>query len=131
MNSVAEDVKDMLVDDDDLDFTFGTNLFMGKEPLKPNECTTIFEVMGYAPQLTYNSAEKYEYPSVQIRVRANNYTEGFALIESIKESLHGRAGETWGGTYYSLIHCMNGPAMLDFDKNGRVRFIINLNLQRR
>jgi len=130
MNSVAEDIKDMLVADDSLSFTFGTNLFIGREPATPNEVTTIFHTMGYTPQMTYGS-EYYEYPSAQIRVRANDYTTGYATIEGIKSSLHGRAGETWNGAYYAVVYCANGPALLDYDDNGRPRFIININLQRR
>ncbi|KKL64285.1 hypothetical protein LCGC14_2166530, partial [marine sediment metagenome] len=45
--------------------------------------------------------------------------------------LHGKAGETWNATLYTVIYCSSGPALLDWDENNRPRFIINFNLQRR
>jgi len=53
------------------------------------------------------------------------------VITNIKNILHGRANETWNGALYTLIRCSSGPALLDYDKNQRVRFIINFYLQRR
>ena len=84
-----------------------------------------------APQLTLDRNEVYEYPTIQIRVRANEYLEGWDVITNIKNILHGRANETWNGALYTLIRCSSGPALLDYDKNQRVRFIINFYLQRR
>ena len=43
MNSVSEDVKDMLEAESDLDLTFATNLFIGKEEKDPDNCVTIFD----------------------------------------------------------------------------------------
>ena len=120
----------MLDADSNLGLTFATNLFYGKEPAKPDTCVTIFDTTGLPMQLTLND-QGYEYPSVQIRVRANNYQTGWALIEGIKNILHGRANETWNGALYTVIYCTSGPALLDWDDNSRPRFIINFNLNRR
>jgi hypothetical protein len=68
---------------------------------------------------------------MQIRVVSNSYVDGWNQIESIKNILHGRANETWGTTFYTLIRCSSGPGLLDFDKNQRVRFVINFDMQRR
>ena len=91
---------------------------------------TIFDTMGRQPGLTLDQ-ELYDYPSIQIRVRDNSYTSGWNLIEAIRTTLHGRGQETWNGTLYSIVYCANGPAMLDIDEQGRVRFIVNFNIQRR
>ena len=131
MNSPSKDIKDMLVAEGSLGLTYATNLFIGKEPTKPKNCVTIFDTAERAPQLTLTKGEDYFYPSVQIRVRNTDYTIGWALIQDIRTSLHGRAQETWNGTLYSVIYCASGPALLDWDENHRVRFIINFNLQRR
>ena len=132
MNNSAEDIKDMLVADTDLSLVFASDLFIAVEPTLPKNCVTIFDTSSRPPQLTLaGKGEDYFYPSVQIRVRNTDYVTGWALIQNIRTSLHGRAQETWNGTLYSVIYCSSGPAMLDWDENSRVRFIINFNIQRR
>jgi len=130
MNASSEDIKDMLVADSSLGLTFATNLFIGKEPIKPTNCVTIFDTYGFAPDLNLIS-QGYERPIVSLRVRDINYMDGFNLAQEIKDSLHGRSHETWNGTLYTVIYCSSGPALLDWDDNGNARFIINFNLQRR
>ena len=130
MNSVSEDVKDMLEDKSELGLVFSENLFIGREPTTPDDCVTLFDTPGSNPQLTLDNAA-YEYPSMQIRVRSNDYSTGYALAEDIKTSLHGQAQETWNGTLYSVIQVSNGPFLLGWDDNDRCLFIINLTMQRR
>jgi hypothetical protein len=129
MNATSEDVKDMLVNDSSLALTFGTNLFIGMEPAKPRDVVTIFDTPGFPPYLGLTDTG-YEYPSVQIRVRSHAYMDGMDIIERIKNSLHGRAQETWNDALYSVIYCSSGPALLDWDENANAIFIINFNLQR-
>ena len=130
MNATSEDIKDMIEAESALSLEFATNLFIGVEPKEPNDTVTIFDTPGGSPALGLTS-QGYEYPSIQIRARNLNYLTGWNLMESIKTLFHGRAQETWNGTLYSVIYVANGPAMLDRDDNGRFRFIINLNIQRR
>lgn len=127
MNSCAEDIRDMI----NTHLTDPFEISIGKEPELPIDIISIFETEGYKPQLTFNRAEKYSYPSVQIRVRATSYTKGWGQIRDIFDSLHGRGGETWNGSYYSLIACAHDPFLLDYDKNQYPRFVLNINLQRR
>jgi hypothetical protein len=120
----------MLEAESSLGLTFATDLFVGKEPATPDNCVTIFDTPGFSPQLTFKKGEDYFYPSIQVRVRNRSYIAGWDLINDIRASFHGRAQETWNGTLYSIIKCSSGPAMLDWDENKRVRFIINFDLQR-
>lgn len=131
MNPSSVDIKDMLEAESSLGLVFTENLFIGQEPAEPYNCVTIFDTVGRAPQLTYKKGENYFYPSIQIRVRNANYLDGWQLINDILLSLHGRAHETWNETLYTVIYCSSGPALLDWDDNRRVRFIINFDLQRR
>ena len=110
---------------------YGKDLFKGIEPSKPINCVTVFDTPGFAPYLSVGGETGYEYPSIQVRVRNNNYTNGWNLIEGIKNSLHGRHQQRWNGTLYSVIYCSSGPALLDWDDNGNPRFIVNFNIQRR
>lgn len=132
MNASAEDIKDMLEAESSLGLTFGTDLFVGREPAKPNNSVTIFDTISRASQLTLSEeGATLHYSSVQLRVRDTSYQNGWDKVMSIHDKLHGRANETWNETLYAVIYCSSGPAMLDWDENNRVRFIINFNLIRR
>lgn len=136
MTRVADDVKDMLEEDSALGLVFGAggNLFINKEPTPPPKRTvTIFSTHGRPPDLTLVGKEggSYYRPSIQIRVRGVDQRQVEDLINDIVDSLHGRGHESWNGTLYTVITCSSGPALLDWDENGLVRFIVNFNLQRR
>ncbi len=131
MNTPSTDIKDMLVADTNLTLVFGTDLFIGREPTTPDECATIFDTSGRENQVTLGMEGNYYYPSIQIRVRSNDYRDGWDLIQNIMISLHGRGQETWNGTLYSIIKQTSGPALLDWDDNNRPRFVVNFDLQRR
>jgi hypothetical protein len=104
---------------------------IGREPNKPDNCVTIFDTPGNPPQQTYIQGEDYFYPSIQIRVRNTSYLNGWDLMNNIKVLLHNRPQETWNGTLYSAIICSQEPALLDWDKNDRARFVTTFNIQRR
>jgi len=131
MNPTSEDIKDLLVEQSSLGLTFKTNLFVGREPDHPNDVVTIFDTPGFGPMLTMTKESRYFYDSIQIRVRSEDYLTGYELALSILDFLHGKSHEEVNETYYSLIQCVNGPALLDWDKNNRARFFINFNVQRR
>lgn len=132
MNASSEDIADMLVADTSLGLTLGTNLFIGREPISPKFCVTVYDTYGSPSQLTLaGQGEDYYYPSAQVRVRHYDYRAGYDLANDILISLHGRAQETWNGTLYSVISNINGVSMLDWDDNGLVRFIVNFDIQRR
>lgn len=143
MNAPSIDVKDILAyikpavsssgaeNENEFGLTFGTNLFVGREPAKPDETVTIFDAVGWPPQLTFDKDEIYERPVVQIRVRSRSYLAGWNMIEKIMRRLHGATQETWNGTLYSVIRCSRVPMLLDWDENSRVRIITSFELQRR
>ena len=130
MNSSANDIKDILVANTALGLVFATNLFVNREPARPDNTVTIFDSYGGLYPLTLDR-QTYEYPSVQIRVRNRIQSEALRIINSIYLSLHGLAHETWNGAVYEVIYCSGGPALLDWDDNDRCRFIINFNIQRK
>ena len=132
MNASAVDIKAMLEyyeNESSSDISLYP-IYIGKEPASPTKTITIFETMGFH-DLTYDKKEVYEKPSVQIRVRSTSYLEGWEVISTIKNLLHGRANETWNGTFYALIVCYSGPGLLDYDKEQSVRFVINFDIHRR
>ena len=130
MNPSSEDIKDVLLDSN-LSLVFGANLFIGKQPNQPDQCVTIYDTPGFAPQMNFNQQERYNYPSIQIRVRAVTYLIGYQVINDIKMILHGVAQQIINETTYTVVQCMGDPSFLEWDEKGRVNFIINFNLQRR
>lgn len=130
MNSPSIDIKAMIQADASVN-TDNFFISIGSEPATPNNVITIYDTGGLPPVLNYNKDEKYEFPAVQIRVRSVDYTTGWQLIERIKNSLHGRAGEVHDDACYTLINTAFGPFQLDVDNNQRMRFVINFNLQRK
>jgi hypothetical protein len=133
MNAPSVDIKQMLEsygESSGISVEFTSDVFIGREPDKPDNCITIFDTGAYSPSLGISSSG-YEYPTIQIRVRNQNYINGWNIIEEIKTALHGVSQQTVNGTLYSVIYCSSGPALLDYDDFNRVRFIINFNVQRR
>ena len=130
MKATSIDIASLLEADPDMGLAVGVNMYIGKEPSTPSQCVTIFDTQGYSPQLNLIS-QGYEYPSVQIRVRAVDFQTAWTIIETIKTKLHGLAQQTINGTLYSVIYCASGPALLDWDDNSRARVICNFNIQRR
>ena len=134
MNAPSYDIVEMIEsygESSGIDLTYGTNLFIGKEPATPKECVTVFDYGGFPPELTFDGASGYEFPSVQIRLRGTKYTTGWNLINSIKDALHGQSHTTVNSTLYTVINCSSGPALLDWDDNGLPRFVCSFNIQRR
>lgn len=131
MNPVAIDVKDMIESDSSLALEYGTDLFISKEPPKPNNCVTLYDTPSYPPESTLKVGEELFNGSLQIRIRNLDYTAGFALAWNILLSLHERAQETWNGTLYTVVKATGEPSLLHRDENDRVLIIINFNLKRR
>jgi len=130
MNPASKDISDILVAGS-LGLTFGSNLFVGREPELPNDCVTIFDTPGFRPEMYFSNEYRYFYPSIQIRVKNTAYLDAWGMINDIKLLLHNRGQETWNGTLYSLIACSIEPALLDWDENNRARFVTTFDIQRR
>jgi len=134
MNSVIEDIKDILVADVSLGLTFGTNLHLYKEPAKPDNVVTIFEGPSIPPIGLLEGKEdtkRYERPSLQLRIRYTDPQEAYNIGLAIAASLHGMSNFVQGDYFYGLISLTNGPTMLDWDDTDRLRVVLNFNVQRR
>jgi hypothetical protein len=134
MNPSSVDVRHILEDYGDssgMNVSFKDNLFIGREPAAPINCVTIYDTPGMPPWIGLGGETGYEYPSIQIRIRNTKYLAGWTLAEEIKTALHGLNQQTWNGTLYSVITCVNGPALLEWDDNGNSIIFMNFNLQRR
>jgi len=130
MNAASYDIANILEAESALGLTIGTNLFIGREPDKIESCVVLFDTPSYRPETSLSAEEYYEYCSLQIRVRSNEYLTAFNTADEIKTFLNGQANITVDEVVYTSILCSTPPALLDWD-NGKVRFIINFEIQRR
>ena len=134
MNAVCEDIKNILEAESSLGLVFNTNLFLYREPAKPDNTVTIFEGPGMPPlsHLGSNEDTKHiERPSIQIRIRYKNADEGFELAYEIQNVLHALIHEVQGSYNYQLITAISSPALIDWDDSNRARIALNFNIQRR
>lgn len=132
MNPVSVDIKDMLLDEEDLGLVFGGNLHIGREPARPDNCLTIYDAPGGGVDLTSRGdRERYYRHEIQVRVRNASYMGAWTLVNAVVDRLHARAGETWNSVFYSLIRASSAPFVLEWDENNRVIFVANFNVQRR
>ena len=137
MKTASEDIKSILnghsftVDGETITFTYGTNLYIAKEPQRPADTITIFDAPGGGIPFQMDETEQHEIGSVQIRIRNTDYIKAMAMAYEIVSVLNGRGNEVIESTYYMYIKCSMGPALLDYDNNSRPRIFINFELKRR
>ncbi|MHA1809369.1 MAG: minor capsid protein [Candidatus Heimdallarchaeaceae archaeon] len=125
MNPPSQDFKDILVDASI--GTFGTDIFIGKEPDSPNACVTLYDTGGFPPQVN----NKLDYPTVQVRIRGEvrGYQNAYAKAENIKDALHAQGNITQGSTKYS-IWCMSDILFIGYDDKDRPLFTVNFRTMR-
>ena len=136
MNASSVDIKYILENWSDLDSDSSNDVTLypitiSREPKTPKNCITIYDINAGPSDYLSLSKDKYEYAAVEIRVRSDNYLDGWSMAEHIKSILDGRANETFNNTYYSLIRCLNGPFLLDYDDNHSPRIVMSFLIQRR
>ncbi len=130
MNPPSEDIADVLVlSSSALSLTLGTDLFVGEEPHNPDNCVTVFDSPGAAPEPGYVLL----YPGVQIRVRGaaiGGYKTAYTLAESIRNVLHALSPQTVNSTKYINVLAEGDILYIGQDKSKRPRFTINFSIMR-
>lgn len=126
MNTPSIDVKDLLVTAGL--GTYGTDLFVSKEPTKPDACVTIYDTSGMPPEAWF----ELDYPGIQVRIRGavNGYIVAMAKAYSIKNALHGVYNTTQGGARYISIIATGEPECIGYDENERAIIVLNFNISR-
>lgn len=124
MNSPAYDIAQILAGISGMGI-FGTDIFTGHEPSSPDNCITIYDTGGFAPDV----AEDYQRPTIQIRVRNKAYNVGYGVIYAIKKELHGTSRQE-GGVNYTGIWVMSDIIPLGYDSNLREIFTCNFRIHR-
>jgi hypothetical protein len=126
MNAPSVDIKDFLVNAGI--GTFGTDLFVSKEPESPNACVTVYDTGGFDAEAAYT----YDRPTVQVRVRGDkqDYSDAFTKAQSVRDELHGKYNETINGTRYVGIWIQGDIFTLGYDANDRPILAVNFRMHR-
>lgn len=134
MNPASKDIADFIDDNTDLGLVLGRDLFYGRLPENPSIAVCVFDNPGDGPSLTLDKAtSNYFHSSISVRVRHNDYVVGWRQIFAITEYLHGLNQQEGidSSSYYGVIKAMNDPQVLYWDKNDRVIFFVNFEIQRK
>lgn len=107
--------------------TIATDIFVWYAPATPDNIITIYDVTISDPEINYT----YDRHSIQIMVRRKpqNQDDSRLLCLRIMNALHGYVGAIGAATYH-LIKVTSGPLDIGEDDKGRLRWTINLEVQR-
>lgn len=125
---LLDDIKDYLVAQNV--GVFGTDLFAGQIPDKPDICVAIFEYGGSPSPLVWNGIP-VETPGLQVRVRNKTYQAGRLTCETVKNKLHGLNSVVLGSTRYLMIRAnQSAPEPMGRDNSGRQEWVINFTVMK-
>ena len=126
MNPPSQDIKDFLVDA--AVGTFGTDLFISKEPTTPAACVTVYDTGGFDP----DAHLVYDKPTVQIRVRGarGGYQAAFAKAQAVRTALRTIFNEVKNGTRYIGVWILGDITAIGDDEEGRPVLVVNARIHR-
>jgi hypothetical protein len=127
MNPLAIDITSIL--EDAGVGTFGTDLFISKEPNSPDNCVTTYSVSGLAqPCVNTPTSEDSEINDFQIRVRNIDYQAAYVVVASVMTALN-KVRITESSTSYE-IWVTALPLDLQRDTTNRCLVVINFSCLR-
>lgn len=101
------------------------SLHLGREPDTPDETVTVYDTGG---GLADPDNGVYQ-PSIQVRVRHNDYRTAADKAEAIRDTLIASAtGFTANGVKYLGAWALSDPTGLGYDEHDRARVVINFDL---
>ncbi len=121
--AITEDVRDLLNDRDIVAWEGGSSsgwpIFIGNEPADPNNVATLFDIPGPSPSPKF----LLDYPRFMVRVRSDDYVQGFNKAEEIKDALNGLPPQTIGDIRYDGIWVVVDTYFLMTDSRNRSIFV--------
>lgn len=114
--------------------SFGTDIFIGKLPDKPDACGVVYEYGGVPPEFGFGAAGvKWETPAVQVVFRGapHDYAGPRAKAETAYRALAAVGGQSLSGTFYHWIHPLQSPALLQRDDAERVSIVFSVLAEKR
>lgn len=131
MNSVCEDIKDVLEDNESLGLVFGTNLFIANIPISPTIMAALYDTSSGNPE-TMLSGDAIQNDSIQVIIRGVVYEDAYALAMAIRDYLVGISNQIYNDTRYLSITHFYGPQQYNgtTDKRGVIELSINFQIKR-
>lgn len=125
MNPPSNDIKEHI--EANSSFVFGTDFFIGTEPIKPDRCLTIYDV----PANDSNPKLPIEEVGIQFRSRSTSYNDAYSIISEMKVLLEGKRSDlTINGSRYFSFMVISQPLYLIRDKEERHMFAMTMYLKR-
>lgn len=121
MANVAVDIKDLLVAEGV--GTFGTDLWIGREPAAGGEAVTIYPSGGQNPNPKWGR----DFPTVKIKISGdvNDYAGGWTKAQEVKDALLGATPQDINGNRYASFRMQGDINFIGYDSNSRPMFTTN------
>ncbi len=104
-----------------------TDIFLGNQPDKPDNCVTLFEYSGDPPDHSRDS--RIDRPGLQVIARNTSYVDGRQKLQQIQNLIDGLNGVTINGTRYISIFANQSPMPLGKDESGRMEWSQNYSVR--
>ena len=109
---------------------FAEDIFVGKQPVSPDQCITVIDSGGFTPESGYT----LDNPTVQILVRGakDAYVSAWNKAQQIKVYLHNysEASPQSDNSRIIGIWAMGDILFIEWDESNRPVFSINFRIQR-
>ena len=121
----STDIKDYI--EANTDYVFGTDMFIGTEPVSPDRCLTLVD----HPGTMTNPKLPIEEVGVQFRTRSASYVEAYSMISDLKVLLEGKREDVVinGSRYFSFM-VFSQPTQLIRDTSERFLFTMGIYCKR-
>jgi hypothetical protein len=105
--------------------TKGTDMFLAVQPDSPDNCLTIYDTGGFAP----DNELPIKDPTIQVISRATDYETAKQEALDVYGELHKLANQTLGDFYIYLIEAMQEPGSIGRDSADRFEISCNYRLK--
>lgn len=92
------------------------------QPAEPHTVITLIDTGGEAPD---SEIPLVQYPTCQVLIRAATYSAGKAILDSVRNLLHGQIARTVDGVHFFYITAIAEGGHIGADEQGREEFSIN------
>lgn len=131
--SLLPEIQTYLAGIGPLGLTVQTNFFASYLPDQPDQCVTIYEYAGPAPQDTMGTPTGHAAwwkPRLQVVCRDVNYIPARTLAGNILVALHSIANQTIGGVQYLRIMAQQDPFLRARDQRERSEIVCNYQVEK-
>lgn len=103
----------------------GQDLFVSFQPSEPDDCITIYDTGGYAPDIDVPLRD----PTCQVLVRSADYPVAMERAQAVFNLLHAKANYALGGAWIYLSKAEHEPTPIGPDENGRPEITLNFHFK--